>query len=744
MLRSNVRRGALSAAAAAGAIALGLGVAAPASATVDPVTGAVTVDLLNITDFHGALLTAPNIAQQVASVRAANPDTIFSSAGDSIGGSTFESAVALDEPTIDVLNEAGLQVSAVGNHEFDQGFADLRDRVEPLADFPYLAANVTGQDALPPYEIITTPNGIDVAYIGTVTQSTPTIVSPGGIAGLTFQDPVATTNAIAAELADSGAADVIVALVHEGTNVVASGIGDDVDVVFTGHSHDTLTAATPSGAPIVQAGASGNVLGRVAVTVATDGTVTAGAPSNVPVTAMTAAQANDESALDPVLFDAETAAIVRAAYDAAAERGNVPVGQIAAPFNAASNAGTPNVGTPQHRGAESPLGNLIAEIALWTVNDFGLDADFGIMNPGGLRADLDPNADGTVTFREAFNVTSFSNTIGTVDLTGAQVDTLLEQQFEARPPRPMLALGLSPELTYLYDPAAPIGERVDAVYLNGALIDPAATYRVASNTFLLEGADGFRVLGEGTNLQESGVVDWQATANFFAARDAAELPPLAPTYQQQSIGMTVVTDLTQAVAPGEQVTVDLSSLSFTGTEPKAETVTAYVVGSNLPALDATETDAGASVSAESDLVQPAAAPGTVLAEVAVDNTNVVDSNETGRASVTITVPEDTVDGQLRIAYLVTGEDVPEAGVFLDFTVAAAVEPSPEPSAPTPSAPTPSAPVGGGDDQAGQGGQAGSGGTLPRTGAELAGPALAIAALALLAGAGLVLRRRVRA
>ncbi|MFM2475593.1 5'-nucleotidase C-terminal domain-containing protein, partial [Burkholderia cenocepacia] len=130
----------------------------------------------------------------------------------------------------------------------------------------------------------------------------------------------------------------------------------------------------------------------------------------------------------------------------------------------------------------------------------------------------------------------------------------LEQQFDPRPPRPMLALGLSPELTYLYDPAAPIGDRVDAVYLNGTLIDPAATYRVASNTFLLEGADGFTVLGDGTNLQESGVIDWQATANFFAASSSVEAP-LEPTYQQQSIGLSVQTDLTQTIAPGEQVTV---------------------------------------------------------------------------------------------------------------------------------------------------------------------------------------------
>jgi 5'-nucleotidase len=739
MHRSNVRRGAVSAVAAAGAIALGLGLAAPASANVDPVTGAVTVDLLAITDFHGALLTAPNIARQVEAVRAANPDTVFASVGDSIGGSTFESAVALDVPALDLLDEAGLQVSAVGNHEFDQGFADLTERVQPLVDFPYLGANVideaTGEPALPPYEIVTTPNGVTVGYVGTVTQTTPTIVSPAGIEGLQFTDPVAATNQYAALLsdgidtADNPEADVVVALVHEGTDVVAPGISDDVDAVFTGHSHETAISATPSGAPVVQAGASGSALGRVTLTVALDGAVTAGVPTNTAVTPMTAAQAASTEALDPTVFDPESVAIVRAAYAEAAELGNEVVGYVGAPFNAASNTGTANAGTPQHRGSESPVGNLIAEIALATVNDFGLDADFGIMNPGGIRADLDPNADGVVTFREAFNVTSFSNTIGTIDLTGTQVDTLLEQQFLPRAPRPMLALGLSPELSYIYDPTAPVGERVDDIFLDGAPLVAADTYRVASNTFLLEGADGFTVLGQGTNLQESGVVDWQATANFLA--ETSPEAPLLPSYRQQSVGVTPVTDLDQVFAPGDEISIDLSSLSFTSTEPKPSEVTAFVVGSNLPAATSDV------ATADADIVQPAAAPGTVLATVPVDNANVLDSNETGRASVTVTIPEDTVDGQLTLAYVWAGEGLEADGITLSVTVAAVVAPPSEEPAPStpPSAtpPTSAPPVAGGVG----GGQ----GSLPQTGSELVGSAILVAILALLAGLGLVVRRR---
>ncbi|WP_175414050.1 bifunctional metallophosphatase/5'-nucleotidase [Agrococcus sp. SGAir0287] len=760
MTRSNARRGALSAVAAAGAIALGLGVAAPASATLND-DGSITVDLLNITDFHGALPTAPNIAQQVAAIRAANPDTVFSSAGDSIGGSTFESAVAQDVPTLDLLDEAGLEVSAVGNHEFDQGFADLTERVQPLVDFPYLGANVideaTGEPALPPFEIITTDSGLRVGYVGTVTESTPTIVSPAGIEGLEFTDPIAATNEWAALLSDgidtpdNPEADIVVALVHEGTAVVASGLSDDVDAAFTGHSHETTSATTPSGAPVVQAGASGNVLARIQLTVANDGevtTVTTVSAANLPVTEMTEEQIESTEPLPAETFDAESVAIVRAAYEDAAELGDEEIGTIGAPFNAASRNNTPNTGTPSNRGAESPLGNLIAEIALETVNEFGLDADFGIMNPGGLRADLDPNADGIVTFREAFNVTSFSNTIGTIDLTGEQVVTLLEQQFDPRPPRPMLALGLSPQLSYIYDPAAPVGARVVAVFLNGAPIDPAGTYRVASNTFLLDGADGFTVLGEGTNLQESGVVDWQATANFLGR---PENVGLVPTYLQQSVGVTEVTSLDQVFAPGDEITVALSSLSFTSTEPNPTEVVATVAPETASApgieLDSSYADA-----------VPAAAPGTVLAEVPVDNTVVLvpsipvdgapvpqpdngqGSNETGRATVTITIPEDT-EGDLftvRYATEVIGESGGVATEWVDVTVAVAADDVPPTEEPEPSQPAPSQP---GTSPSAPPAAGGAGGSLPQTGAELAGPAVALAALLLAIGLGLVVRRR---
>ncbi|SDH66406.1 bifunctional metallophosphatase/5'-nucleotidase [Agrococcus jejuensis] len=745
MTRSNVRRGAVSAVAAAGAIALGLGVAAPASA--EPTPAGTTVDLLSITDFHGALRTAPNIAQQVADFRLANRDTVFSSVGDSIGGSTFESAIDADEPTIQALNDAGLQVSAVGNHEFDQGFDDLVDRVVPLADFPYLAANVEGQTDLDGVEIITTFNDVRVAYIGTVTQQTPSIVSESGVAGLTFTDPVAVTNQIADQLVLTDQADVIVALAHEGSGVVASGFNTNVDVAFTGHSHEENVQTTPNGVTVVQSSSSGARLGHVALTVAEDGTVTVQTAENRSVTSLTQRQADG---LDPIGagFEPTTTATVRAAFDYARPIGAEVIGELGAPFLAPSPTGQPNSGTPQHRGSESPLSNLIAEIAYLTANDGGLGADFGIINPGGIRADLVPNADGDITFRQAFNVTSFSNLIGTLDLTGAQVDLMLEQQFLGQGSRPVLALGLSPQLSYLYDPTAPIGDRVTDVFVNGAPVDTEATYTVASNVFLLEGQDGFTVFDSGTNPQAlaAGTIDWEATADFFRDRLAAGEEPLVPTYLQQSVGLHEVTSLDQVFAPGDEITVDLSSLSFTSTEPKPAEVVATVGGLTLPAT-AGETLPGTTAG---DLVVPAAAPGTVLATVPVDNaitctgtcapnpaTGLVEGNdnEMGRASVTIAVPADTEDGPFSVRYAWSADGQFTQFIELTVNVAADVappteEPSPSPTAPTPTTPPTAPPVAGGGQ-----------GELPQTGAELAGPAVALAALLLALGLGLVLRRR---
>ena len=199
--------------------------------------------------------------------------TLFVGAGDLIGASLFASNVQQDQPTIDVMNALGLDASAVGNHEFDRGWIDLRDRVigadgQRNAMWDYLGANVyekgTTDPVLPEFALFTV-DGVDVAVVGAVTEETAELVAPSGIEDITFGDPTDAVNRVAAELSDgdqaNGEADVVVASFHAGAaqgedtfeeNVARGGEFADmvdldpaVDVIFNGHTHQVYAYDAP-------------------------------------------------------------------------------------------------------------------------------------------------------------------------------------------------------------------------------------------------------------------------------------------------------------------------------------------------------------------------------------------------------------------------------------------------------------------------------------------------------------------
>jgi 5'-nucleotidase len=231
------------------------------------------IQILGTNDFHGRLLNDTNaptagaavLAGAVKSWRNVNPNTVFAAAGDLIGASTFESFIQHDKPTIDALNEADLDVSSVGNHEFDQGVDDLVNRVlnpahpEGGAEWEYLAANVRDKtthdhlDELAPWWV-TTIDGVEVGFVGAVTEELPTLVSPDGIADIEVTDIVQEVNAAADEMkALPDPADIVVMLVHEGSattnctemfddqtspfSEIVHGVSDDIDAIVSGHTH---------------------------------------------------------------------------------------------------------------------------------------------------------------------------------------------------------------------------------------------------------------------------------------------------------------------------------------------------------------------------------------------------------------------------------------------------------------------------------------------------------------------------
>ncbi|GII98508.1 5'-nucleotidase [Sediminihabitans luteus] len=587
-----------------------------------------TIDLVSINDFHGRIqpysndgTTNPTLgfAGTVEALKAQNPDgTAFVSAGDNIGASLFASSLQQDQPTIDVLNALGLATSAVGNHEFDQGFSDLTGRVTDAADWSYLGANVyekgTTTPALPEFDVIDV-DGVQVGFVGVVTQETPTLVTPAGIADLDFGDPVDALNRVTDDLLDgddaNGEADVVVALVHEGAGAgtpdgasiddeVAAGgafaeLVEDTDprvaAFFTGHTHkqyawDAPITGTDRTRPVVQTGSYGEYVGHISLTVDTaSGDVVDHTAENV---AASKAPWSQLVASYPVVGEVKT--IVDDALAEAAVIGSKPVGSVSADITTAFTGGKYVDGVYQGPGpaastgrddrmSESTLGNLVANSLRETLADPDRGgADFGVVNPGGLRNELFYAPDGTVTFAEANAVLPFVNNLWTVTLTGEQVVEMLEQQWQTnadgtRPSRPYLALGLSDNVSYTVDTAdgtAAPGGHVTSVTIDGEPIDPAGEYRVATFSFLATGGDNFRVFTQGTDAKDSGLVDRDAWMAYLG-----DNPDLAPSFARTR---AVVPELPGDVEAGGTTSVTVSSLDLTSIGSPANTgVSGYLV-----------------------------------------------------------------------------------------------------------------------------------------------------------------------
>ncbi len=611
----------------------------------------VSIDVVTMNDFHGrieedgAAAGAAVMAGAVKQFREANPNTIFAAAGDLIGASTFTSFINDDNPTIDALNAAGLDVSAAGNHEFDQGWADLEGRVQDRADWEYISANVfvteTGEPALAP-AWVKELQGVKVGFVGAVTEDLDSLVSPDGIADLEVRSIVDSVNAVADDLRDgdasNGEADVIILLVHEGAasvelssvtpetplGEIVYGVDQDVDAIVSAHTHLAYNHVI-DGRPVVSAGQYGENLGLMNIQVDAKSHDLISITNEIKPLRQ---QLPDKSWVPLYPAVPEVQSIVDAAKAEADVLGAVKVGDITADFNRARQSD----GKTDNRGGESTLGNFVADVQKWSTG-----ADLALMNPGGLRANLSHAATGAtdpagnVTFREAATVQPFANTLVTLDLTGAQLKQVLEEQWQpAAAARPFLKLGVSEGLVYTYDPAAAAGARITSITLEGVAIDPAATYSVAANSFLAAGGDNFFTFAEGKNKADTGKIDLQSMVDWFEENGTA-----TPDLAQRAVGVTVSPADADGYSPGDEVTLSLSSLAFTGGEAAPGAVSLTLGGTELA----------------SGAVDP----------VAVDTTD-----EAGRSTLTFTVPEGVFGEQLlSVAVASTGTAVDVPLVFAD-------------------------------------------------------------------------------
>lgn len=506
-------------------LALAAAFGAAALPTLAATPAPINVKIVGFNDFHGTLespgtfgqnTTVPSasrpavggaeyLAAYVAAMKARNPNTVVVGGGDFIGASPLISALFFDEPAVESLNKIGVDFSAVGNHEFDKGSAELRrlqnggcKMVGALVDpnsckgygssapgtfdgarFKWLSANVienaTGRTLLPAYGVKSF-NGVKVAFIGMTLKGTPGIVTPTGVAGLTFNDEADTVNALVPRLRAQGI-EAIVVLVHQGgfqnapnagvvnasdingclndlknpdgsasdiAKVVAR-LDNAVDLVISAHTHAAyncsknttdvtgssastkVTTARATGlpnkagrlVPVTSASAFGRVLTEIDLLIdpATRDVIDV-SPNNLLVDRSNAT-ANATIAANP-----EVKTLVASYKTAVSPLANQVVATI-----------TAGMGNSAAASGEMEAGDLIADAQLQATQPAALGgAVMAFMNAGGVRSPgfVKPAAASypyDLTYADAFTVQPFGNSLVTLTLTAQQIKDVLEQQF---------------------------------------------------------------------------------------------------------------------------------------------------------------------------------------------------------------------------------------------------------------------------------------------------------------------------
>jgi 5'-nucleotidase len=521
----------------------------------------VQLQLLAFNDYHGHLeANTPGtvdgvpaggseyLAAMLAQLREGHEHSLTVAAGDLIGGSPAFSGLFHDEPAVESLNALGLDVSSVGNHEFDEGVPELLrmqnggchpidgcyfpDQPYPGADFQWLAANVVNQEGdtpLPSYWVREI-EGVKVGFIGMTLEATDTIVAAAGIQGWDFLDEAETANALVPIL-QAEDVEAIIVLLHEGGSqtpptgdinacvgisgpivAINEALSPEIDAVITGHTHLPYNCLLddPDGDPriVTSAYSYGRVVSELDLVLDR---------RTGEVRRDLSAASNHTVAQESLTPDPALAAIIQKWQPLVDAAGSSTVGTITETIlRGGASPGS-------DRGVESAAGNLIADAQLWATSSNG--AQIAFMNPGGVRSNLEypqsaDEGDGVVTFGEAFTFQPFGNTLVTFPMTGAQVVSVLEEQCQPLgSSSPFLHLGASEGFTYDLSRTIEAGDctsvTVSNLRLNGVELDPAATYNVTVNSFLADGGDNFTTFGTVTAPRLEGGNDLQALVNYL-------------------------------------------------------------------------------------------------------------------------------------------------------------------------------------------------------------------------------------
>lgn len=538
----------------------------------------VTVGIAAINDFHGnleppkqaALRTdgdgdirgvpaggAAYLASAIDSVRAKYRNHLTVSAGDIMGSAPLISALYLDEPAIDVMNRIGVDINAVGNHEFDYGVQELLRKqsggcakyterqpcqLEPFkgAKFRFLAANTLtadGKTLFPATTLRSFGKGksrVTVGFIGMTLKGTSDLVPTSVTKQVHFGDEADIANGLVEKLKKQGA-DAVVLVIHEGGRTtgkpnpdgceglsggikpILEKLDSRVDLIISGHTHWNYVcdfAKTNPTRPFLMtsAGLWGEFVTDIKLTIdPRSHQVVAKQAHNVIVQSKAYVSPRGPVTIDDTIprFSprADISAVIakyKAASQSYIER---KVGWLAGPL--------PKEQGPSW-GTGGPLGNLIADAHLAATA--GAGAQIAFTNPFGIRRSLTPAADNSVTFGDLYLVQPFGSELITMTLKGADLKEAMEQQLDNIAPEQILSSSAGFHLSY--DRGKPLGNKIVAMELNGVSIDMTKDYRVTVNVFLANGGDSFAAFLKGRD-RVIGMTDITALEAYLKPNDPA-------------------------------------------------------------------------------------------------------------------------------------------------------------------------------------------------------------------------------
>lgn len=463
--------------------------------------------ILHTNDVHGAVDGYAYIAQLKADYEAKGAEVILVDAGDYSQGKTYVS-VTKGADAVTMMNAAGYDVVTLGNHEFDYGYAQLKENMSK-AKFKVVCADVFNEDGTPIFDAnytYTTKSGVKVGFFGMETPETQTKANPALIKGLTFATGDAFTKAAADQVAALKDADVVICLAHLGidaesapyrsTDLYAAVKG--IDFIIDGHSHTVMTKGE-KGEPIQSTGTAFANIGVIVIDNATK-----------KIESNSLFEIKEDTAKDATVAAAAKTIVDRvdAEYDVVFAKSEVTLNGAKAPNG--------------NRDSETNNGDLITDAMLWKVmqNKEGLtvDADHvvAITNGGGIRAAIEP---GDVTKKDINTVLPFGNTVVTIYITGEELLEVLEASTYSLPVGgfPQVA-GINytistavaydanaetyPASTY-YGPKSI--NRVTINSINGKEFKADDTYAVVTNDFSAAGGDTYYAFKAATAKFDTGI-----------------------------------------------------------------------------------------------------------------------------------------------------------------------------------------------------------------------------------------------